>query len=85
MCSVTTMDKWTPVSEQEPPQRRLVKVTGDSGSVRYIKFLTLAYLDDDYRPRHGGQPRWLDVTHTALSDYGFAPMHWAPFDLGELP
>jgi hypothetical protein len=79
-----TRSQWTALPV-EPPQQTLVKVTGDSGYTNHRKFLTLAYLDDVYRPRHDGPPRWLDVTNTALSDYGWEPTHWAPFDPEELP
>lgn len=71
--------------DREPPQKTLVKVTGPSGDTTHLKFLTLAYLDDSYRPSNRRGLRWLDVMGIALVDYGWEPTHWAPFDPRELP
>lgn len=79
------LNEWTAVNDAEPPQKMLVKVTGDSGYVKHMKFMTLAYIDDDYRPRRAGPPRWLNVQNDELLDQGWVPTHWAPFDPEELP
>lgn len=74
--------QWYRVEDHEPPQRKLVMVTGDSGYITHRQFLELAYLDDSYRPRHDGPPRWLSVQSDALSDKGWRPTHWAePLEL----
>lgn len=61
-----------------PPDKKLVMVTGDSGYVTHKKFLTFAYLDQQYRPwKEGEEPRWLNVQNDALTDCGWRPKHWA--------
>lgn len=77
--------RWVSIEQSEPPRNVLVIITGDSGYVTHCKFLTLAYIDDAYRPRHGGPPRWLNVQNNELTDYGWTPTHWRHIEDGDLP
>lgn len=70
---------WLRIEDHEPPQKTLLMVTGDSGYAHHKKFLTLARVDDEYRPRlaSDGPLRWINVQDSALSDQGWYPTHWA--------
>ncbi len=68
---------WNPIFKLKPPEFKLVMVCGDSGYSLHMQFIALAYYNNDYRPPLDGRIRWLDVTGTALSDYGWVPSHWA--------
>lgn len=74
---------WHNVRFKMPEEKKLVMLTGDSGYLTHVKFLTLGYYDEEYRPSHGGETRWLDVQNEALLDQGWTPTHWA--ELIQLP
>lgn len=70
--------EWFDASLRDPPQKQLVMITGASGYSNHKKFLTLAYIDEQYRPSHGGPLRWLSVHNDAISDqFPDGPTHWA--------
>jgi len=69
--------EWHSVEERLPPQKTLLMVTGPSGYRTHKKFLQLAYVDEDFRPSHGGPLRWIDHANDALTDGGLVPTHWA--------
>lgn len=77
---------WHRVEDHEPPQKTLLMVCGDSGYRTFNqKFLTLAYVDEEYRPSLGDELRWLSVQNDELTDQSWRPTHWAfPMDLPEL-
>lgn len=68
---------WHNVADNPPPQKTLLMVTGSSGYATHTKFLTLAYIDEEYRPSRGGPLRWQSVTNDSLSDNSWHPTHWA--------
>jgi hypothetical protein len=71
------MITWYKVETYPPPDKQLLLVTGDSGYVNHKRFMTLAYIDESYRPSKGGPPRWLNVQNDELIDQGWEPTHWA--------
>lgn len=73
---------WKRVSFYSPPEKTLLMVTGSSGMSTNKRFLTTAFIDRQYRPDIDGKTRWLDITLTDLSDYGWEPEFWAlPMEL----
>lgn len=78
--------QWHDVETDAPPEKKLLMVTGDSGYVNNKDFLCLAYYDEQYRPRLGGEIRWQSVTNDSLSDCGWYPKRWAhPINLENVP
>ena len=76
--------QWHRVDDHKPPQNTLVMVTGDSGYRTHTRYLTLAYVDEEYRPSLDGRPRWINVQNDGLSDqFPSEPTHWA--HMMELP
>jgi hypothetical protein len=74
--------EWKDIDKCRPPENVLLMVTGDSGYVRYKKFLALAYYDEEYRPSMNSRIRWQSVCNDSLSDSGWHPTHWAyPLEL----
>lgn len=69
---------WYHVDEYKPPQKTLLMITGPSGYRTHQQFLTLAYVDDDYRPPIDGRSRWINVQNDAVTDqFPEGPTHWA--------
>lgn len=79
--------EWLPVEHFKPPQKELLLVTGPSGYITHKKFVTLAYVDDEYRmPFPDDYPlRWQTVSNDSLSDSGHYPEFWARIPEGFLP
>ncbi|MER9911679.1 hypothetical protein NKJ71_13700 [Mesorhizobium sp. M0050] len=78
------MVEWKKIEDATPPEKKLLMVTGPSGYSTHGKFLSLAYIDEEFRPSRGGPLRWQTVTSDSLSDDGFYPTHWAlPIELPE--
>lgn len=68
---------WRRVADHPPPQKRTLMVSGDSGYRGISKFLTLARVDEEFRPSLGGPLRWVDHAGDSLMGSGWTPEWWA--------
>ena len=81
--------QWIPLDRRLPADQHYVLLTGPSGMTSTSHFVVVGQRSMAYRPPINGKIRWLGVTNTDLSDYGFEPTHWAPLpnlpDLAKKP
>lgn len=67
---------WYDVEKHPPPHHIKLMVTGPSYMTSDGNYLTLAYIDEDYRPPIDGKLRWIDIHNDAVTDREAQPTHW---------
>lgn len=68
------MMMWQPI--ETAPMDQFLLLCGPSGYTTTPMVVTTGRMCRDY---HTG--RWIDHANDDLTDWGFRPTHWAPFDL----
>ena len=77
---------WFSCEERRPPERVVLMVTGPAMTRRVERYLTLAYIDEEYRPPLGKERfRWISIYNDDITDGNSPPTHWAyPIELPDI-